>query len=93
MIHDSRIDWPPPIGSPVTFCCHLDVEPFNPEPGTGNHDWDDYVGADKTLGVTWWDTWEEAVRYWLADERLDEKWAGTVAAEVAEIAKKYGVIL
>lgn len=60
MIHDSRLDWPPPLGAPVTMCCHLDAEPYDP---TANH-YDGYHGANVTVGVTWWDTWAEAIAYW-----------------------------
>ncbi len=60
MIHDSRIDWPPPWGAPVTMCCFMDVESYDPV----ENDWDGFYGADVTIGVTWWDTWEEAITYW-----------------------------
>lgn len=64
--HDSRIDWPPPLGAPVTQCCHLDVEPYDP---TVN-DWEGSYGADVTIGVSWCDTWAEAIAYWRSETKL-----------------------
>lgn len=60
MRHDSRIDWPPPLGAPVTMCCWEDVEAYDPSV----NDWDGWHGADVTVGVEWWDTWAEAIQWW-----------------------------